>query len=244
MNKIECTSATIGFVKTAVETAELVGVDSMLFRPGLVSGIGGKTGMSVVMLHQHQHELSFDVLGVMNPKDLKVRLALADIKDGSVELDTVQEKIDQDPVARTLVTKMMMKNGRMKISYAAGSPKALRAPRAITFTEVHQLPLSPNDVAASLNNATRALLCDADTTVTLSASKGELNVTVIDKNNDIYEDVVCTLGASAAFSHRYILNYFLPLIRAQQENIPVVISKEGLLKFCINGFTVYQLPKV
>lgn len=244
MSKIDCTPTTMGFVKTAVETAEMVGVDSMLFRPGLVSGIGGKTGMSVVMVHPHKHELSFDVLGVMNPKDLKVRLALADTKPGSLEIDTVQDKIDQDPTQRTVVTKMMMKNGRMKISYAAGSPKALRAPRAITFTETHHLPLSPKEVSDSLNNATRALLCDADTTVTLSASKSELNVTVIDKNNDIYEDVVCTLGDSAAFSHRYVLNYFLPLIRAQQENVPVVISKEGLLKFLINGFTVYQLPKV
>lgn len=244
MSKIDCTTITAGFVKTAVDTAEMVGVDSMLFRPGLVSGIGGKTGMSVVMLHKHTHELSFDVLGVMNPKDLKVRLALADVKEGSIQIDTVQDKIDQDPTARTIVTKMLMKNGRMKITYAAGSPKALRAPRAITFTETHSLPLSPTDVASSLNNATRALLCDADTTVTLSASNGELNVTVIDKNNDLYEDVVCQLGAGAAFSHRYVLNYFLPLIRAQQENIPVVISKEGLLKFTINGFTVYQLPKV
>lgn len=244
MNKIACAPTTIAFVKSAVETAELVGVDSMLFRPGLVSGIGGKTGMSVVMLHQHTHDLSFDVLGVMNPKDLKVRLNLIDTKDGSIELDTVQEKIDQDPTQRTLVTKMLLKSGRMKLTYAAGSPKALRAPRAITFTETHHLPLAPTEVAASLNNATRALLCDADTTVTLSAAKGELSVTVIDKNNDIYEDVVCTLGDSAAFSHRYVLNYFLPLIRAQQDNTPVIISKEGLLKFTINGFSVYQLPKV
>lgn len=244
MEKVICDVASMTFIKNAVDTAELIGVDSMLFRPGLVSGIGGKTGMSVVMLHEHTKELSFDVLGIMQPKDLKSRFNLIDLNAGSIELDTVQERIDDDPTQRRLISSMTMKKGRMKITYAAGSPKAIRAPRRISFEETHQLPLDVALTHASLSNATRALLCDADTTVALSASKGELIASVQDRNNDVYEDVVSTLGATAAFSHRYILNYFLPLIKAHTSSMPVSISKEGLLKFNINGLTVYQLPKV
>lgn len=244
MEKVMCDVASMAFIKNAVDTAELVGVDSMLFRPGIVSGIGGKTGMSVVMLHEHQTPLSFDVLGVMQPKDLKVRLNLIELKADAIELSTVQERIDDDPTMRRLISSMTLKSGRMKITYAAGSPKAIRAPRRISFNEAHQLPLDTSTVHASLTNATRALLCDADTTVALSANRGELIASVQDRNNDVYEDVVSTLGDSAAFSHRYILNYFLPLIKAHTNSVPVVISKEGLLKFNINGFTVYQLPKV
>lgn len=244
MERITCDVASMTFIKNAVETAELVGVDSMLFRPGLVSGIGGKTGMSVVMLHEHTNELAFDVLGVMQPKDLKVRLGLIDLKAGAIELDTVMERIDDDPTQRRLISNMAMKNGRMKITYAAGSPKAIRAPRRISFNEAHHLPIDTAAAHGSLMNATRALLCDADTTVSLSASRGELIGSVQDRNNDVYEDVLASIGDSAAFSHRYILSYFLPLIKAHTSTMPIVISKEGLLRFNVNGFTVYQLPKV
>lgn len=244
MEKVSCNATTIRFIKDAVETADLVGLESMMFRPGLVSGAAGKTGLAVIMLHNHTEELSLDVLGVMNAKDLKVRLALIEAKEGAIEADTIKDKIDDDPTQRVIATKLLMKNGRMKMTYAAGSPKALRAPRRITFNEQHSLPLDPAGVSASVSLATRALLCDADTTITLSAARGELTATVIDKNNDTYEDVIASVGDSAAFSHRYVLNYFLPMMRAQAENIPVVISKEGLLRFSINGFTVYQLPKV
>lgn len=244
MEKKKCDVTTGTFVKMAVETAELVGVDSLLFRPNLVSGIGGKTGMSVVMLHEHQHDLSFDVLGVVQPKDLKSRLSLIELKADAIELDTVQERMDNDPTQRTLVTKMTMKNGRMKLTYAAGSPKVIKAPRAISFNEAHVLQLVPDQVTATLMNANRVLSCDADTTVALSASRGELTASVADKNNDTYEDVLTTVDDGTSFSHRYILSYFLALIKAHNASEPIVMSKEGLLKFNINGFTIYQLPRV
>ena len=244
MERISCDAKTIAFVKSAVETADLVGMESMMFRPGLVSGATGKSGLSVILLHEHTNELSFDVLGVMNARDLKSRLALTGSSDGAIEADSVQEKIDQDPTARTVVTKLFMKNGRMKLTYAAGSPKALKAPRRLTFTENCSLPLNTGSTVQTLSNARGALITDADTLVTLSAAKGELVATVVDKNNDVFEDVLCTLGGSAAFSHRYYLNYFLPLVKAHAENVPIVVSKEGILKFVINGFAVYQLPKV
>lgn len=242
--KINCSVKSASFILNAVETAEIVGVDSMLFRPGLVSGIGGKTGMSVVMLHEHDEDLDFDVLGVQMPKDLKVRFGLVEIKPDAIELDTIQERIDDDPTQRTVITGMTLKNGRMKVTYTAGSPKAIRAPRRISFNELHTITVSSTIVHASLLNAQRALSTDADTVVALSAYKGDLKITIQDKNNDVYEDVVATLDSDIAFSHRYFLSYFSSLIKAHQEGVAISISKEGLLKFTINKLSIYQFPKV
>lgn len=242
--KINCSVKSANFIQNAVETADLVGVDSMLFRPGLVSGIGGKTGMSVVMLHEHQEELDFDVLGVQMPKDLKSRFGLIKIQENAIELDTIDDRIDDDPTQRTVITGMTLKNGRMKITYAAGSPKAIRAPRRISFNETNAFVLSPTLVHGSLMNGQRALTVDADTTVALSAYKGDLKISIQDKNNDTYEDAVGELDESVAFSHRYYLSYFSSLIKAHQPDATVSISKEGILRFTINGLSIYQFPKV
>lgn len=244
MEKVQCSAVSMAFIKSAVDTADLIGVDSMLFRPNLVSGIGGKTGMAVVMLHDHTTELSFDVLGVMQPSDLRSRLSLIELTPGAVELETVSERIDDDPTPRVLISSMTLKKGRMKLTYSAGSPKAIKAPRRITFNEAHTLPIVPASIHSSLMDANRVLTCDADTNVALSANRGELTASVQDRNNDVYEDVIATVSESAAFSHRYNLSYFLPLIKAHDEQTPLYVSKEGLIRFSINGFTVYQLPKV
>ncbi len=245
MEKITADVRSALYIKRAIEVAQTVGVDSMLFRPGLVSGIGGKTGMSVVMLHNHTEELTFDVLGIMRPSDLGSRLNLIDCtKPDSIVTDVIMEKIDDDPTPRRIITNATLKNGRVKVTYAAGSPKAIRAPRRITFTATHEMNVTPDAVFSSLSNANRVLMCDADTPVSISATRGELIASVQDRNNDVYEDVISTVGDGVSFSHRYVLSYFLPLMRYHTASKPLVMSKEGILQFDIDDFTVYQLPKV
>lgn len=244
MEKRQCDMTTAAFVKTAIEVAEMVGVDSLLFRPQMVSGVGGKTGMSVVMLHNHTHTLAFDVLGVNQPKDLKTRLALIDVTPGSIEMDVVQDKIDDDPTQRDLVSKMTFKKGRMKMTYAASSPKVIKAPRRITFNEVCQIPLDVQSAVSSISSAMRALQIDSESTISLSSMGGELIVTIVDKGNDTFEDMIGPAPTNVSFSHRYVLSYFLSLLRNHDATVPIAVSKEGLLRFSINGFAIFQLPRV
>lgn len=243
-NKITCTKETVEFVRNAVDTADRIGLNGMMFRPNLVSGIGGKAGMTIIMLHEHQIELDFDALAVMNPKDLRTRMQLLSEK-GEMNIDLVQGKIDDNPTPVNILSKINLKEGRMKISYAAAAPKAVRAPRKVDFVTQSEINFDRAAVTATLQNAMKALTCDITTTVTLSCIKGELIATVHDLNNDQYEDLVATMDAGAkAFTHRYYLNFFQMLIASHQEGFPIEISDRGILKFNINGFTIYQLPKV
>lgn len=240
---VVCSSSAIKFITDAAQVAQYIGLDAIVFRPGLVSGIGGLTGMSVVMVHNHNEVLPFDGMGVSSPADLKTRLSLVSGSNGAVKVVTVDGKLDDDPTQRKIAAKLMLSAGRMKITHNTGNPKAIKAPRKISFSESLRVTYNPDDLLNSLSNASKALAIDNDTVIAVTSLKGEVTIQVVDKNGDIYEDVIGN-AADGSFSYRYPFKHFISLVKGQDCNIDLVGSKEGSLLFSISGFSVYLLPRV
>lgn len=239
-----CTPVAINFISQAAQVATYIGLDAIVFRPGMVSGIGGLTGMSVVMVHNHNEVLPFDGMGVSSPSDLKNRLALVNgSTNGAVKVVTIDGKLDDDPTTRKIAAKLMLSAGRMKITHNTGNPKAIKAPRKITFNEAWRVSYNNDDLMESLGNASKALSIDNDTVVALTGLKGEVSIQITDKNGDVYDDVIGT-AADGSFSYRYPFKHFISLIKGQDRNIDLVGSKEGSMLFSISGFSVYLLPRV
>lgn len=240
---ILCTATAVNFISQAAHVATYIGLDAIVFRPGLVSGIGGLTGMSVVMVHTHNEVLPFDGMGVSSPSDLKNRLALVNGSNGAVKVVAIDGKLDDDPTNKKIAAKLMLSAGRMKITHNTGNPKAIKAPRKISFNEAWRVTYNNDDLMESLGNASKALAIDNDTVVAVTGLKGDVSIQITDKNGDVYEDVVGTAGDSS-FSYRYPFKHFVSLTKGQDRNIDLVGSKEGSMMFSISGFSVYLLPRV
>lgn len=240
---IQLSPTHVSFLNDATGVAQYVGLEAIVFRPGLVSGIGGNSGMAIVMVHTHNEDLPFDGMGVTSPADLKNRLQLIAAQKGSVKVVAVDGKLDDDPTTKRIAAKLMFNAGRMKMVHNTGNPKAIKAPKRISFVENWRVSFDQDTVLNTLNNATKVLSIDNDTLVAITSVNGEAVLQITDRNGDQYEDVMGTPDGTP-FSHRYPLKHFVSLIKGHGKNIDVCGSKEGTMRFSISGFSVFLLPKV
>lgn len=226
---------TVSYIQTVVETAKLVGIDSVIIEPNLVRAIDDK---NTVVINQDKDvpDMPFGSIGMNRLDIFTARYDIAKTSEGF----TIEADVDDDSqFARSII----MKGKGMKIDYRCANPTAIKAPRQVKDTMKYRVALT-TDAVVFLQKAQSAMQAE---TVTIVSDNG-VSFELSDINNDAFKyqfaDKVEVLSdGTGKFAHRYPVKTLLPLFK-QNATGHFEIGGKGTAGFQLNGLRVFVLPQV
>lgn len=228
---------TISYMQNIVNTAKMVGIDSIIIEPGLIRAIDDAR---CVVLHQTEdvEDLPFGSIGLNRINIFTSRLDIAKTQ----EKFTVEAVEGADDFARSI----MMKGKGVKIDYRCANPSSIRAPKLIHDTMKYRVELN-GDAVLLLQKGAAAM--ENPETVSIISNKDGVSFELVDVNNDVFthtfsEDVQTLNGSTKTnFAHRYPVKVLLTLFKNDPEGI-FDVGEKGILHINVNGLGVYVLPQV
>ncbi len=229
---------TITYMQNIVDTAKMVGIDSIIIEPGLIRAIDDNR---CVVLHQTEdvEDLPFGSVGLNRISVFTSRLDIA----------KTQEKFTVDAVEGTddFAKSITMKGKGIKIDYRCANPSSIRAPKIIHDTMKYRVDLN-SDAVLLLQKGQAAM--GAPETVAIISNKDGVAFELVDVNShDVFShtftDKVHALNGSTkmTFAHRYPVKVLLTLFKHDSEG-SFDIGEKGILHIDVNGLGVYVLPQI
>lgn len=226
---------TVVYIQSVVETAKLVGIDSLIIEPNLVRAIDDN---NTVVLFQNQDvpDMPFGSIGMNRLDIFTARYDIAKTQ----EAFTIEAEVDDgSKFARSII----MKGKGMKIDYRCANPTAIKAPRQINDTLKYRVVLTPEAVM-NLQKAQSAMKAEIVSIISDTGVSFELS----DVNNDIFkytfaDKVEVLTDGTGKFANRYPVKILLSLFK-QNTAGHFDVGAKGILSFALNGLKVYVLPQV
>lgn len=222
-------------MQSVIETAKLVGIDSIIIEPNLVRAIDDN---STVVINQNKDvpEMPFGSIGMNRLDIFTARYDIAKTQDNF----TIEADVDSgSQFARSIV----MKAKGMKIDYRCANPTAIKAPRQINDVMKYRVLLT-TEAVVNLQKAQSAMKAEIVTIVSDNGVSFELS----DLNNDVFkytfaDNVEVITDGNGKFAHRYPVKTLLPLFK-QNAAGHFEIGAKGIAAFQLNGLKVFVLPQV
>jgi len=232
---------TVQYILNVVETARLVGIDSVIIEPNTVRAIDDD---HTVVLFQDKDvpEMPFGSIGLNRLSIFTARYDIAKVQEGL----TIEADVDDGSAFARSIT---MKAKGMKIDYRAANPLAIKAPKQVHDTIKYRVALNP-DAVLYLQKATTAFK-EAEMVSLISNTK-EMNIEVsfelCDVNNDVFKytfakTVEILKDGDGKFAYRYPVKTLLQLFKHNSEG-QLEIGAKGILSFTLNNLKVFVLPQV
>ena len=226
---------TVSYMQSVIETAKLVGIDSIIIEPNLVRAVDDNT---TVIINQTKDvpEMPFGSIGMNRLDIFTARYDIAKTQDGF----TIEAEVDTgSQFARSII----MKAKGLKIDYRCANPTAIKAPRQVNDVMKYRVALT-SDAVMNLQKAQSAMKAEIVTIVSDSGVSFELS----DLNNDVFkysfaDKVEVITDGNGKFAHRYPVKTLLPLFK-QNATGHFEIGAKGVASFQLNGLKVFVLPQV
>jgi len=226
---------TVSYIQTVVETAKLVGIDSIIIEPNLVRAIDDN---NTVAINQTKDvpEMPFGSIGMNRLDIFTARYDIAKVQDGF----TIEAEVDDGSQFARSIT---MKGKGMKIDYRCANPTAIKAPKQINDTMKYRITVTPEAVS-NLQKAQSAMKAETVSII----SDGGVSFELSDLNNDVFKYAFADKAevisdGNGKFAHRYPVKTLLPLFK-QNATGHFEIGAKGVAVFLLNGLKVFVLPQV
>lgn len=226
---------TVSYIQSVIETAKLVGIDSIIIEPNLVRAIDDN---STVVINQNKDipEMPFGSIGMNRLDIFTARYDIAKSQDGF----TIEAEVDTGSQFAKSIT---MKAKGMKIDYRCANPAAIKAPRQINDVMKYRVLLT-TEAVVNLQKAQSAMKAEIVTIVSDNGVSFELS----DLNNDVFkytftDNVEVITDGNGKFAHRYPVKTLLSLFK-QNATGHFEIGAKGIAAFQLNGLKVFVLPQV
>lgn len=228
----------IGYIKLVVDTAQLVGIDSIIIEDNKVRAIDDN---KTVVIYQDENvpEPMIGAIGLNRISVFQSRFDIIQSRDDA----RVEVTVDDD---RGFVRSLNMRGKGVKVDYRCANPQTIQAPRQINDQMKFRVPLTPEAVVL-LQKGQGAMGAD---TVSIISSPDGVAFELADINNDVFahtfaqsDDVECIEGGKPNFAHRYPVKTLLAMFKTNAEG-DFFVGGKGMLKFVVNGLDVYVLPQV
>ena len=226
---------TISYIQTVVETAKLVGIDSLIIEPNLVRAIDDN---NTVVINQNKEvpEMPFGSIGMNRLDIFTARYDIAKTQDGF----TIEAEVDD---GSQFVRAIIMKAKGMKIDYRCANPMAIKAPKQVNDVLKYRVVLT-TEAVVNLQKAQSAMKAEIVTII----SDGGVSFELADLNNDVFkytfaDKVEVLTDGNGKFVHRYPVKTLLPLFK-QNATGHFEIGAKGIAAFQLNGLKVFVLPQV
>jgi hypothetical protein len=223
----------ITYIQNVVETAKLVGIDSVIIEPNLVRGYENQV---VIYQNENVPDMPFGSIGMNRLDVFTARYDIAKTQDQF----TIEADIDEGSAFARSIT---MKAKGMKVDYRCANPTAIKAPRQINDTMKYRVSLNAEAVVY-LQKAQAAMKAEHVTIVSDDGVSFELS----DVNNDTFkykfaDKVQVLTDGNGKFAHRYPIKVILSLFK-QNATGHFDIGAKGMAAFSINDLKVFVLPQV
>lgn len=226
---------TVSYIQSVVETAKLVGIDSIIIEPNLVRAVDDNT---TVIINQNKDvpEMPFGSIGMNRLDIFTARYDLAKTQEGF----TIEAEVDTGSQFARSIT---MKAKGLKVDYRCANPTAIKAPRQVNDIMKYRIALT-SEAVMNLQKAQSAMKAEIVTIVSDNGVSFELS----DLNNDVFkytfaDKVEVITDGNGKFAHRYPVKTLLPLFK-QNAAGHFEIGAKGVASFQLNGLKVFVLPQV
>ncbi len=226
---------TVSFIQTVVETAKLVGIDSLIIEPNLVRAADDNNTV-ILIQNKDVPEMPFGSIGMNRLDIFTSRYDIAKTQDSF----TIEAEVDDgSKFARGII----MKAKGLKIDYRCANPAAIKAPRQVADPMKYRIALT-SEAVLNLQKGQAAMKSEIVTIVSDNGVSFELS----DLNNDVFkyqfaDKVEVITDGNGKFAHRYPVKTLLPLFK-QNATGHFEVGAKGVAVFQLNGLKVFVLPQV
>lgn len=226
----------IEFLQKVAQTAQLVGIDSILIEKQLIRGMD--EAKTVAIVHEAQDiELPFSGIGLTRTGLFLSRLEIAKTRDNmSVDMELDRENVK-------LIT---FKSTGLKMDYRCGNPSTIQAPRQINDAQRYSIQLN-GEAIALLQKGASAMGSDL---VAIAFDGKGVNFEITDSTvGDVFaytfaKNVKVLDGSeSEKFTFYYPIKLALTLFK-QVPDSEITIGIKGMLCVNVNGIGIYILPRI
>lgn len=232
---------TIEYIFNVVETGHIVNVDNIIIEPGMVRSMDEARTVGLYT-NQNVPDMPFGSIGITRIHDLLTRYkSINDREDFTVEaiVDSGEEH----------ATQLLISAKGTDIDYRCGEPGKLAAPKSLHDVECYKVKIDED--AVKMFQLGQSTMKTED--VSLVSNNG-VSFEFADSAHDIYKhkfaDTVESIPnadgeapSSLKFAHRYPAKTILALFKNNPE-AEFTIGQKGMMRFPLNGLTVFVLPRV
>lgn len=225
----------IAFLERVAQTAQMVGIDSILIEQQLIRGMD--EGKTVAILQEVKDiTLPFSGMGLVRIGLFLSRLEIAKTRDNvSIDIELNKEN----------VAAITFKGTGLKIDYRSGNLATIQAPRQINDDMKYTIPLN-GDAVALLQKGASAMGGDL---VAIVHNETGVHFEVTDSNvGDVFSYMFTRdMGVEKEEAGKFSFNYPVKLILTLFKQIPdgsFKIGAKGMLRVNINGIDIYVLPRI
>ncbi len=231
----------IDYIFNVVKTGDIVNVDNIIIEPNMVRSMDEARTVGLYT-NENVPDMPFRSIGITRIHDLLSRFSIAKERDNF----SIEASLDND---ETYATQLLMKGKGLKIDYRCGEPNKLAAPKSLHDVQCFKVKLT-EDAVQMYQKGLAAMKTDE---VSIVSNDG-VSFEFADTSHDIYkhtlEDNVepvpnadGEVPSSLKFAHRYPAKTLLALFKNNPE-AEFTIGQKGMLRFPLNGLTVFVLPRV
>lgn len=241
-------AASIGYLDTLLQTANIAGIEKMIISEGQIRGIDEKQ-TTVIISKENVPEFGKLNVGMNRLGNLMSRLNLVK-STGEYEVDAVPSKNGTD------VSHINLSSKDTSVQYRCASIEAIKSvPKAIN-DKLQWLIEIPGKTVGLASMAISAMA--ADNLIITAKKDGAVYFEAIDTNNDTFSTKFAEeaswipekepVPASKSFSYNYPVKTVLPLLKAASNNgansVNVMIGEKGILTVIVNGYDFFVVPSL
>jgi hypothetical protein len=236
----------VEYLQRLIKTCILCGIDSVSVESNLVRGqsLDNSKGTFLLEYENIPPSLGFSSIGIGRVKTLSNRISILDSDDTNIFFEG-KEKDNGD----IMVKKLQLTNKKTKIDFSCYDSLRIKAPKAFNDPMFYEFSISED----TLKIMSRAIAAIDTTSISFSTDKdGSIKFRTTDVEGDIFDHLVsesCTISDDADkdnFFYAYEIKYILPLFKASIDTsgkLKVNISRRGIMRVIVNGFSIYVLPE-
>lgn len=229
----------VEYIFNVVKTADIVHVDHIIIEPGMVRSMNEARTVGLFN-NKDVPDMPFVSIGITRIHDLLTRFSIA--KD---QTNFTMDVSSNDEHA----TQFMLKAKGLKIDYRCGDPRKLTAPKTLLDVECFRVQIT-EEAVSFFQKGIAAMSADEVTLL----SKDGVSFEFRDDSHDIYSYTLSDnvelvpndegkVSSSTKFAHRYPAKTLLALFK-QNPEASFTVGLKGMLRFPLNGLTVFVMPRV
>jgi len=229
----------IEFILDVIDTAQLIGIDSVVFKPDSCGGIENSKA-AAMMTSINNEFLDGYTLGINRPNVLKSRVKLG-IEDPKFKVICNVDEVNK------YITRLEMKTGRSTITYKCANVDTMLLPSKVSINPLFELQ-ADIDFINNIQKMQNAMGTDV-VKIGYTADNGFIEF--IDINNDICNDVIDVNiisnepphAASYKYTSKTIISILKKAIKSST-SVKCIISDRGIFSIVVNNNNVYIVPRV
>ena len=222
-----------------VKTANIVNVDSIIIEPKMVRSMNEARTVGL-FTNKDVPDIPFGSIGINRIHDLLSRIEVAKNMDNfNIQVAGNDEH----------ATQLVIKAKGLKIDYRCGDPRKLTAPKTLHDTECFRVQLT--EEAVSIYQKGIGAMGAEEVSI---VSNDGVSFEFADPSHDIYKYTFADrvelipnqegeVSSSSKFAHRYSAKTLLALFK-NNPGAEFTVGLKGMLRFPLNGLTVFVLPMV